>query len=224
MLYDLSTTQAKDSILDLDEYHLLDSGDGRKLESFAGWILDRPCAQAMWPKRLPNKKWSEADARFDRTDAYRWTSKRRLPNSWDLRLHDLTFEMRPTDFGHLGIFPEQGQSWKWIRQCIQEAHKQGRKPVRLLNLFAYSGAVSLSAAAAGAEVCHLDASKGMIAWARENAERSGLKAKPVRWIVDDVIRFLEREVRRGRKYDAIIMDPPSFGRGANGEVFKIEET
>ena len=195
----------------LMDYSLLDSGNGRKLEQFGKWILDRPCAQAIWQTQT-NKK---ADARFVREDGNTWEYNKKPPESWNIIVAGITFKISLTDFGHLGIFPEQLDTWFWLQKII-------KKPVEILNLFAYSGGSTLAAAKAGAKVCHVDASKGMVQWARENAALNGLEKAPIRWIVDDVIKFLRREVKRGKKYDGIIMDPPTFGRGNRGEIFKIE--
>ncbi len=199
-------------------YQLLDSGEGAKLEQFGPFVLARPCAHAVWKKRLPESVWKEADAFFSRDPESRWHCKRSLPPSWEIDVAGISFRIMPTDFGHLGIFPEQKQNWEWIRDVLRE-----KKRATVLNLFAYSGGSTLVAAKAGASLCHLDASKGMVSWARENAECNGLEKAPIRWIVEDVRKFLGREKKRGIQYDAIILDPPTFGRGAKGELFKIEE-
>lgn len=201
-----------------DGYELIDSGDQKKLERFGDFILSRPCSQAVWKKSLPNTVWEEASATFTRIDDKRWHSKGELPESWNITTQDIVFKLSCTDFGHLGIFPEVRPYWSWLRKTIKEA----KRPIRVLNLFAYSGGVTLAAALAGAEVCHLDASKGMVSWARENAALNGLENAPIRWIVEDVQKFVTREVKRGKTYDAIFLDPPTFGRGSQGELFKIE--
>jgi 23S rRNA (cytosine1962-C5)-methyltransferase len=202
---------------DRDDYELLDSGDGRKLERFGAVTLARPCSQAMWRPQLPETEWNRASASFDREDGNRWHGRSRLPESWNIVAAGIKFRLSGTDFGHLGIFPEQRAQWKWIRgQCALRAG------CRVLNLFAYSGGSTMAAALGGAEVCHLDASRGMVQWARENAALNGLAEHPIRWITDDAHKFLAREARRGREYDAVIFDPPTFGRGANGETYKIE--
>lgn len=203
----------------MNDYLLIDSGNGKKLEKFGPYIISRPAAQAVWRPQLSAKEWDTCDAIFTREPENRWTSKKQLPEVWNVQIEDIFFKISPTDFGHLGIFPEQRPFWKWIRQHIE---KQNRE-VHVLNLFAYSGGSTLAAALGGAHVCHLDASKGMVDWARENAHLNNLDKAPIRWIVDDVSKFLKREIRRGRKYDAIILDPPTFGRGKQGELFKIEE-
>lgn len=199
-------------------YTLLDSGNGRKLERFGPYVLARPAAQAVWKPRLPETDWNKADAIFSREGENRWVKKLVGAETWDIQVAGIKFKLSVTDFGHLGIFPEQKKFWEWIQTKLKNATKP-----RVLNLFAYSGGATLAAALAGAQVCHLDASKGMVAWARENAALNALQNAPIRWIIEDVSKFLKREMRRGSRYEAIILDPPSFGRGAKGEVFKIEE-
>lgn len=201
----------------MNGYELLDSGNGAKLERFGEVVLARPCAQAVWQPQRP-ARWKSADATFDREDGNRWHGRNRLPQEWVIDVDGTRFRLSGTDFGHLGIFPEQRAQWTWIRETVAAA---GR-PVRVLNLFAYSGGSTLAAARGGAEVCHLDASKGMVQWARANAALNGLESHPIRWIVDDAHKFLNREIRRGRRYDGIILDPPTYGRGGNGETYKIE--
>ncbi len=205
-----------------DAYALLDSGGGRKLEQFGPVRLDRPCAQAVWTPRLPAAEWQAATAVFDREQGNCWSDRAALPKEWTVRIDGLRMKLAGTDFGHLGVFPEQRPLWSWIGDSLAAAARRGAPRAAVLNLFAYSGGSTLAAAAAGAEVCHVDASAGMVEWARENARLNGLDAAPVRWIVDDARKFLARELRRGRRYDAVILDPPSFGRGSKGEVFKIE--
>ncbi len=204
------------------DYALLDSGGGRKLERFGPVVLDRPAAQAVWRPSLSPEEWARADAVFDREGGHHWAYRRPLPESWVIEIEGLKFRLSATDFGHLGIFPEQQDQWRWIRAEVQRARRAGSRPVRLLNLFAYSGGATLAAASAQAEVCHVDASRGMVEWARANLALNGLEHATVRWIVEDVHKFLRREERRGRQYDAIVLDPPSFGRGPSGEVYKIE--
>jgi len=205
-----------------DDYELLDSGDGRKLERFGKYALARPCSQAMWRPVLPNAEWERADASFDREDGNRWHGRSNLPKEWTIETAGIRFKLGGTDFGHLGIFPEQRAQWRWIRETVEQARASCRSLPRVLNLFAYSGGSTLAAALGGAEVCHLDASKGMVEWARDNARLNGLDGHPIRWIVDDAHKFMKREIRRERRYDAIILDPPTFGRGAGGEMYKIE--
>jgi len=203
-----------------DDYELLDSGDGRKFERFGRVTLVRPCSQALWRPFAP-ETWSRAAATFDREEGNRWHGRAALPKEWTITTAGIVFKLSGTDFGHLGIFPEQRAQWKWIRETVARCVTGGRVP-RVLNLFAYSGGSTLAAALGGAETCHLDASKGMVQWARDNAALNGLRDHPIRWITDDVHKFLHREIRRERRYDAVIFDPPTFGRGANGEMYKIE--
>ncbi len=199
-----------------DDYQLLDSGDGRKLEQFGPYVLSRPCAQAVWRPRLPANAWKNADGDFSREEGAGWNFHRSLPEHWRVEVGGVTFKISPTDFGHLGVFPEHQSVWRWM-------DKRVTNKLRVLNLFAYSGGATLALAKAGAEVCHLDASKKMVAWARENAGLNNLTEAPVRWIVDDAVKFLKREHRRERTYDGILLDPPSFGRGAKQELFKIDD-
>ena len=205
----------------MDDYELIDSGDGRKLERFGAYVLARPCSQAMWRPAKSPAEWARANASFDREDGNRWHNRGNLPKEWTVETAGVKFKLGGTDFGHLGIFPEQRAQWEWIRRTVAEA-KAARGSVRALNLFAYSGGSTMAAAQGGAETCHLDASKGMVEWARDNARLNALDSSPIRWIVDDAHKFMRRELRRERRYDAIVLDPPSFGRGANGEMYKIE--
>lgn len=205
----------------LQTYTLIDSGEGRKLEQFGPYLISRPCSQAVWKPQLTQEIWQQAHAIFSREPESKWRYPTNLPAIWQIEVAQLLFKIMPTDFGHLGIFPEQQEFWAWIQQTVKKYSKSN--PIRVLNLFAYSGGATLAAAKGGATVCHLDASKGMVAWARENATLNQLDQAPIRWIIDDVKKFLAREIRRGSRYEAIILDPPSFGRGAKGEVFKIEE-
>ncbi|MBI5273024.1 MAG: class I SAM-dependent methyltransferase [Chlamydiia bacterium] len=192
-------------------YRLLDSGDGQKWEQFGAFVLKRPCPQAVW---RPCGQ-VEEDASFSREEGNRWTYRKKLPPVWKMELQGVILKISPTDFGHVGVFPEHASLWHWMRRHIAPGTK-------VLNLFAYSGGATLAAALAGAEVCHLDASKGMVQWARENGELNHLSKAPIRWIVDDALKFLKREIKRQSYYDGIILDPPTFGRGNQGEVFKIE--
>jgi len=205
----------------MNEYELLDSGHGRKLERFGKVSLDRPCAQAVWNPAAPNL-WKQADAFFTRKQGLEWRGRDQLPNSWIAEVNGVKMKLSTTDFGHLGVFPETRAMWGWIRDTLAKETKQRKEPLNFLNLFAYSGGATLAAAQGGAHCCHVDASKGMVAWARENAKLNGLEDHPTRWIVDDVNKFLTREIKRGRRYDAILLDPPSFGRGKGGELYKIE--
>jgi 23S rRNA (cytosine1962-C5)-methyltransferase len=199
-------------------YLLIDSGNQKKFERFGKFTLIRPCSQALWKPELSEEEWNRADASFSRDDGNTWSLEKKLPSSWIVEWKGLRFKVSPTDFGHLGIFPEHAHIWTWAAERIREA---GR-PISVLNLFAYSGGATLACAQAGAQVCHLDASKGMVSWARENAELNGMEKLPIRWIVDDAVKFLKREMTRGRRYDGVILDPPTFGRGNRGETFKIE--
>lgn len=206
---------------DWTEYEILDASGGEKLERWGEYVLIRPDPQIIWNTPREHPGWSRADAHYFRSNkgGGEWEFRRKLPESWTVSWRELTFRIRPTGFKHTGLFPEQAVNWARCGEWIRAA---GR-PVRVLNLFAYTGGATLACAAAGASVCHVDASKGMVAWARENAELSGLSGAPVRWIVDDCEKFVQREIKRGRRYDAVIMDPPSYGRGPNGEVWKLEE-
>ena len=202
------------------DYELLDCSGGEKLERWGKYVLRRPDPQAIWqtPK---DGDWDRADAVYRRSESGggKWI-KTDVPESWQIREGNLTFNVKLMNFKHTGIFPEQATNWAFIDDAVRHA---GRS-IRVLNLFAYTGAASLAAAAAGASVCHVDAARGMVAWARENAAASGLADKPIRWIVDDCRKFVEKEIRRGKTYDAIIMDPPSYGRGPTGEVWKLEDS
>ncbi len=202
------------------DYELLDCGGGEKLERWGRQVLIRPDPQAIWESPRKHPGWRRADARYLRSQSGggRW-EKNDLPESWQVRYGGLTFQVKPMNFKHTGLFPEQAVNWDFVSEKIQNA---GR-PVRVLNLFAYTGGATVACAKAGASVCHVDAARGMVAWARENARLSGLADAPIRWIVDDCGKFVEREIRRGHTYDAVIMDPPSYGRGPGGEVWKLEE-
>ena len=202
------------------EYALLDSGDGKKLERYGSCVLSRPDPQALWKPHLPMNEWNKADAVFVRKGkVVEWKKKKTLPETWNIDFGGMTFEIRPTTFKHTGLFPEQLSNWTWMSEKIHNA----KRPIKVLNLFGYTGGASLACAKAGAEVCHVDGSKMAIAWARKNQDLSGLSEKPIRWILDDVIAFLKREVKRGNTYDGIVMDPPAFGHGAKDEVWKIED-
>jgi len=206
-------------MFDADQYQLLDFGDGRKLERFGAYVLDRPCPAAAAQVKSQPALWRGASARYDRTGPERgvWSPRAGLPDRWCLRHGSLTFELTPTTFGHLGVFTEQAENWDWIARQVRRA---GR-PLRVLNLFAYTGGSTLAAAAAGAEVVHVDSAKNIVAWARRNAQASGLEHAPIRWIVEDAQRFAARELRRGTPYDAVILDPPSYGHGPQGESWKV---
>lgn len=200
------------------DYELLDSGDGEKLERFGDFVTARPDPQALWPKKMPTA-WKKADAFFGGEGKGEWRFPRQIDDRWTAKIGGLSFWIRPSTFKHVGVFPEHEPSWKWMTKLIKDS---GRKP-KILNLFGYTGGATLAAAKAGAEVVHCDASKVAIKSARENAELSGLESKPIRWILEDAATFVEREKRRGNTYDGIILDPPAFGHGPTGEMWKIEE-
>jgi 23S rRNA (cytosine1962-C5)-methyltransferase len=202
------------------EYELLDFGDGRRLERFGEIVADRPCPAADACSRGAMAAWNRADIRYERSTegAGQWKRLRQGPDPWLVRHRSVGFELRPTPLGQLGIFPEQAGNWDWIETRVRDA---GRA-LRVLNLFAYTGGATLAAAAAGAEVVHVDASKPVVAWARRNAAQSDLSDVPIRWIVEDAQRFVERETRRGHRYEAVILDPPSYGHGPQGEPWKID--
>ncbi len=202
------------------DYELLDCGRGEKLERWGDKLLVRPDPQAIWNTPRSHRGWKKPDARYARssTGGGQWADKS-VPQRWQVNYRDLTFNVGLMNFKHTGVFPEQAANWDFAREQI----KRAGRPVSVLNLFAYTGGATIACAAAGAGVCHVDAAKGMVQWARDNAKSSGLEDRPIRWIVDDCAKFVEREIRRGRKYDAIIMDPPSYGRGPSGEVWKLEE-
>ncbi len=214
------------------EYALIDSGDGMKLERYGNVVIARPDPQVLWRKSLPEKDWMKADAYFskdsertrgDEEERGKWViSRPNLPEVWPISFGDLVMNIKLTPFKHTGLFPEQHNNWIWCRDLIKKKVDQGGKPT-VLNLFGYTGGASLSAALGGADVTHVDASRVAITWANDNAKTSGLSEAPIRWMLDDAYAFVKREIRRGKKYDAIIMDPPAFGRGAKGEIWKIEE-
>ncbi|MGD9747032.1 MAG: class I SAM-dependent methyltransferase [Verrucomicrobiales bacterium] len=204
------------------DYRLLDAGDGLRCERWGDITLVRPDPQILWPRRSPGE-WRDVDAWYHRSDkgGGRWECRRGLPEQWDIGYRHLTFRVRPTNFKHTGLFPEQAVNWDWCAARIAAARAAGQE-VSVLNLFGYTGAASVAAAAAGAKVCHVDAAKGMVDWCARNAEASGLERADLRYIVDDCLGFVKREIRRGRRYDALILDPPSYGRGPGGEVWKLE--
>lgn len=206
---------------DWKDYELIDCSDGERLERWKDIILVRPDPQVIWKTEKKNPLWKKADAFYHRskTGGGNWEVRTKLPPFWTLQYKDLTFNVKNMGFKHTGIFPEQAVNWDEIRKMIRNA---GR-PVKVLNLFAYTGGATVACLKEGASVVHVDASKGMVAWAKENAVSSGVADRSVRWIVDDCIKFVQREIRRGNKYDIIIMDPPSYGRGPGGEVWKLED-
>ncbi len=201
------------------DYEVLDTGDGEKLERWREFILRRPDPQAIWPKQRP-EIWTRADAHYHRSQkgGGEWEFMKRLPDRWSVRYGALEFYVRPTGFKHTGLFPEQAVNWDWMAGLIRRANR----PIRVLNLFGYTGGATLACASAGAKVTHVDAAKGMVQWAGENRKLAGIDETSVRWIVDDAMKFVEREARRGNTYEGILMDPPSYGRGPGGEVWKLE--
>ena len=203
------------------DYEILDMANGEKLERWGGYTLIRPDPQIIWKNKSFPDKWKNANATYKRskTGGGAWNYKTKLPASWQIKYGNLIFNIKPMGFKHTGLFPEQAVNWDWMMYKI----KNTRRPVKVLNLFAYTGGATVACLAAGASVCHVDSSKGMVTWAKENVISSNLQDKPVRYIVDDVIKFVQREIRRGNTYDAIIMDPPSYGRGTSGEVWQFEE-
>jgi len=203
------------------EYRILDTSCGEKLESWGGHVLVRPDPQIIWKSPKRSDMWQKADGVYHRSDkgGGQWEFRKKLPQSWTINYGELKFNIRPTGFKHTGLFPEQAVNWDFMADKIKGA---GR-PISVLNLFAYTGGATLACANAGASVAHVDASKGMVQWARENAQVSGLADKPIRWLIDDCEKFVRREIRRERFYDAIVMDPPSYGRGPGGEVWKLED-
>ena len=206
---------------DWKDYELLDCSGGERLERWGNVVLIRPDPQVIWNTPKEHPLWHRADARYVRSKegGGHWECRRQLPEAWNTNYKDLQFKISPTGFKHTGLFPEQAVNWDMMREKITGAGSS----IKVLNLFAYTGGATLAAASAGASVCHVDAAKGMVHWARENAELSSLAERPIRWIVDDCAKFVEREIRRGNTYDAIIMDPPSYGRGPGGEVWKLED-
>ena len=205
---------------DWKDYEILDMANGEKLERWKDILLIRPDPQIIWKEKSFENKWKEANARYNRsnTGGGAWEYKKRLPDSWQVHYKDLTFNIKPMGFKHTGLFPEQAVNWDWMINKIKNANRE----IKVLNLFAYTGGATVACSYAGASVCHVDSSKGMVSWAKENIVSSGLEERPVRFIIDDVTKFVQREIRRGNKYDAIIMDPPSYGRGKNGEVWQFE--
>lgn len=202
------------------DYEILDMSDGEKLERWGDIILIRPDPQIIWKEKTFESKWKTAFARYSRssTGGGSWEYKKKIPESWQVKYKNLTFNIKPMGFKHTGLFPEQAVNWDWM---INKIKLQNRE-IKVLNLFAYTGGATVACLSAGASVCHVDSSKGMVSWARENVNSSGLGEKPVRFMIDDVTKFVQREIRRGNKYDAIIMDPPSYGRGKSGEVWQFE--
>ena len=205
---------------DWKDYEVIDCSNGEKLERWGKYVLLRPDPQVIWDTPKKNKNWKKLNGHYHRSKkgGGEWEFFD-LPEQWQIHYKSLTFNLKPFSFKHTGLFPEQATNWDWFSEKIKKANR----PIKVLNLFAYTGGATLASAAAGASVTHVDASKGMVSWAKENAVSSGLGDAPIRWIVDDCVKFVEREIRRGNHYDAIIMDPPSYGRGPKGEIWKIEE-
>jgi len=206
---------------DWKDYEIIDMANGEKLERWGQYTLIRPDPQIIWKEKSFPAKWNSANATYKRskTGGGAWNYKNKLPNSWQIKYKNLIFNIKPMGFKHTGLFPEQAVNWDWMIDKI----KSSKRPIKVLNLFAYTGGATVACLYAGASVCHVDSSKGMVAWAKENVVSSKLQDRPVRYIVDDVIKFVQREIRRGNTYDAIIMDPPSYGRGTSGEVWQFEE-
>lgn len=206
---------------DFKDYELIDATDGERLERWGNIILIRPDPQIMWSHKRVHPAWNNAHAIYHRSNSgggY-WEPLKKVPDVWQIKFSDLTFRLKPMGFKHTGLFPEQAVNWQLADSLIRKANR----PISVLNLFAYTGGATIACAAAGASVTHVDASKGMVQWAKENAVVSGLGDRPIRWLVDDCLKFVKREIRRGKKYDAVIMDPPSYGRGPGGEVWKLEQ-
>lgn len=214
-----------------NDYEVIDTSDGEKLERWGDYILLRPDPQVIWSTGRTDKRWKHMNGHYHRSSkgGGEWEFFD-LPQEWSIRYRELTFHLKPFSFKHTGLFPEQAVNWDWFSSIIKDAVSRNAdagnsdRPIKVLNLFAYTGGATLAAAHAGASVTHVDASKGMVTWAKENAAASGLADAPIRWLVDDCVKFVEREIRRGNTYDAIIMDPPSYGRGPKGEIWKIEES
>lgn len=203
------------------DYEILDMANGEKLERWGNVILARPDPQIIWKEKSFPKKWNDVNAKYNRskTGGGSWEYSKKMPQEWQIKYKNLTFNIKPMGFKHTGLFPEQAVNWDWMINKI----KAEKRPIKVLNLFAYTGGATVACLSAGASVCHVDSSKGMVQWAKENVKASGLADASVRYIIDDVVKFVNREIRRGNKYDAIVMDPPSYGRGTNGEVWKFEE-
>lgn len=206
------------------DYELLDMAKGQKLEKWGKYILIRPDPQIVWDKKTNPKLWEKADAKYIRsnTGGGHWEKYSKIDENWSIKYKNLVFNLKPMGFKHTGLFPEQAVNWDYIISKISQRTKKNQE-VKVLNLFAYTGGATVAALSAGASVCHVDSSQGMVNWAKENVSSSGLRERPVRFLVDDVVKFVNREIRRNNKYDMIIMDPPSYGRGKNGEVWNIEK-
>ena len=212
----------REQVADWKDYKILDMAGGQKLEKWGDIILSRPDPQIIWKDKSFPEKWNKANAVYTRSSSGggAWKYNKKVPEKWQIKYKDLTFNIKPMGFKHTGLFPEQAVNWDWMINKI----KTSKREIKVLNLFAYTGGATVACLSAGASVCHVDSSKGMVSWAKENVISSGLEKRPVRYIIDDVIKFINREIRRGNKYDAIIMDPPSYGRGTNGEVWQFENS
>jgi len=214
-----------------DQYELIDFGDGRRLERFGPWLLDRPCPAVERTARANPDAWAQADARFERGDGDegQWIYRRQLPERWTVAYGPITFELKPTAVGHLGLFPEQAANWQWLEERGRESFlptttdQRLPTPFSVLNLFAYTGGSTLAAAAADGEVVHVDSARNTVGWARRNAEQSGMADLPIRWIAEDAMKFARRELKRGNRYDAVILDPPSYGHGLKGELWQLSQ-
>lgn len=211
---------------DWQDYELIDSSSGERLERWGNITLIRPDPQVIWKTPKNNPAWKNADARYSRSNkgGGHWEVYKNFPEEWNISYKDLKFKIKPMGFKHTGLFPEQAVNWDYLREVIRRAKAEGHKEVKVLNLFAYTGGATIAALSEDASVVHVDASKGMVSYAKENAVLSGVADRHVRWIVDDCVKFVQREIRRGNKYDIIIMDPPSYGRGTGGEIWKLEDS
>ncbi len=211
---------------DWQDYELIDSSSGERLERWGNITLIRPDPQVIWKTPKKNPAWKKADARYSRSNkgGGHWDVYKNFPEEWSISYKDLKFKIKPMGFKHTGLFPEQAVNWDYLREVIRKAQAEGREEIKVLNLFAYTGGATIAALSENASVVHVDASKGMVAYAKENAVLSGFADRHVRWIVDDCVKFVQREIRRGNKYDIIIMDPPSYGRGTGGEIWKLEDS
>lgn len=212
-------------IAEWNDYEVIDTSNGEKLERWGDILLIRPDPQIIWQSDRKDPRWQTAHARYHRskTGGGSWEFLKKIPDVWEISWKELTFRLKPMGFKHTGVFPEQAANWDYVMQRIRAAKQERERPIKVLNLFGYTGAATLACMAAGAEVTHVDASKGIVQWAKENAQASHLEDRPVRWLVDDCVKFVQREQRRGNTYDGIIMDPPSYGRGPGGEVWRLEE-
>ena len=221
----MKLTKKKGKIMEIannwKDYEIIDMANGEKLERWNNVFLVRPDPQIIWKEKLHQSEWKKADAIYERSSSGGggWKFNKKIPKSWQVKYKNLTFNIKPMGFKHTGLFPEQAVNWDWMIDKIRNSHRE----IKVLNLFAYTGGATVACLSVGASVCHVDSSKGMVEWAKENVISSGLQDRKVRYLIDDVMKFVNREIRRGNKYDAIIMDPPSYGRGKNGEVWRFED-